>query len=399
MKQIVERIEQWVQEGAIAGGALSIRQDDRILFHQCFGRSCIADNSPITNRSIFRLMSMSKIITAVGVMKLVETGKVHLDDPVSLYLPAFRQPRVVQDERYAFHAELDGLQLVRLLADFTLDGVRTAPAQREITLRDLLTHSSGLQQGMVGLLASMKDQRIHQTLAAEVEQYASFPLDFQPGTDTGYSPLAGFDTLLRVCEVVSGQAADAYLREAVFEPLGMRDTGFFLNAEQQTRLVHVYKRGTSGLVDVTSTPEDMDGMLHRGPRMTSGAGGLYATLTDYERLLRMLCNEGELEHVRVLAPETVRLIRSEGPASHLEPEPGQVWGLGVRIVQHPEQTRAHATPDTYGWSGAFGTHCFISPADRLTCIWCENRSDAGGSGSEISMEIERLVFSAIKARL
>ena len=127
-----------------------------------------------------------------------------------------------------------------------------------------------------------------------------------------------------------------------------------------------------------------------------GSGGLYSTLEDYERFTRMLCFNGELDGVRILKKETVELMRTEAPFKHLEAEPGQVWGLGVRIRKDNKKGGFIATEGTYGWSGAFGTHFFISPSDNLEAVWLTNVSNAGGSGSKISKEIEKLVFESFR---
>ena len=392
MNAIIRQVETWLDQGEIAGASLMIRKNGNIVMDGHLGYADLDRKIPVTRRSIYRMMSMSKVITAVGVMKLVEDGKVSLDEPVSKYIPAFAHPRVVQDERYVYDPSMSKLRMATLVAGFRLDRIQTVPAEREIIIRDLLTHSSGLEQGVAGFIASLKNHSINESLAAEIQKYAAYPLDFQPGTATSYSPIAGFDILLRICEIVSGKRADTYLKESIFDPLEMKDTVFSLSEEQRARLVHVYKKNDRVLEDVTGTRDDMDGMLHRGEHMVSGSGGIYATCQDYECFAHMLCNEGVLGKERILKPETVRLICSEGAINHLEPEPGMVWGLGVRIRQRPELTGSNATPGTYGWSGAFGTHFFISPADHLDAVWCTNRADAGGSGFPISKKIEQLVF-------
>ena len=194
-------------------------------------------------------------------------------------------------------------------------------------------------------------------------------------------------------EVVSGMDAAEYFQREIFEPLGMTDSSFWPTEAQKARLVHAYKRKKGKLVDVTGTKEDMDGMLHRGPGYIAGCGGLFSTLTDYDRFVQMLANGGTYRGKVILKPETVERMHTEAPAMHLEPDPGQVWGLGVKIRQDPEKGKLPVTAGTYGWSGAFGTHFFISPADKLSCVWVTNRTDLGGSGSYISAKIEELVFA------
>ena len=236
------------------------------------------------------------------------------------------------------------------------------------------------------------DRSKRESLAALEKQYSTMPLDFQPGKGSGYSPLAGFDLLARVVEVVSGMPFDEYLQKNLFAPLDMHDTAFRLNSEQTARLVHVYKREKGALKDVTGTSEDMDSLLRRGSHYTAGCGGLFSTLHDYDRFANMLLNGGRLDDVCILQPETVRLMEQEGSRSYPEPDPGCVWGLGMKIRKDPQKAKSACTEGTFGWSGAFGTHFFISPQDHLSAVWMMNRSDIDGASSYISKKIEELVF-------
>lgn len=392
IEDINSTMEHYIANQEIAGGALIVRKKDKIVFQNKWGFANIASRKPVEFDSIFRMMSMTKCVIAVGVMILIEKGKLDLDDPVSKFIPSFQNMRVANDKRYQFTEDMKMADVLRKLLFFQMRKVKTIPAQREITIRDLLSHSSGLEQGIVGLLAMTKDRGIRKTLALQAEKYANYALDFQPGTGTGYSPLASFDILTYIIEIVSGQEAAEFIQNEIFEPLEMKNTTFWPDAEQQTRLVSVYKRSKGKLKDVTNTKEDLDGMLHRGKGYISGSGGLFSTLTDYEHFVWMLCNGGSYNGIRLLKPETVVLMQKEAPAVHLEPEPGFVWGLGVKIRQDPTKYDSSVTEGTYGWSGAFGTHFFISPKDNLDCVWLVNRSDLNGAGSYISKKVEELVF-------
>ena len=189
MNTIIRQIEAWLDQGEIAGASLIIRKNGNIIMDGHFGYADLDRKIPVTRHSIYRMMSMSKVITAVGVMKLVEDGKISLEDPVSKYIPAFAQPRVVQDERYVYDPKMSKLRMAALVAGFRLDRVKTVPAEREITIRDLLTHSSGLEQGVAGFIASLKNHNVNESLAAEIQKYAAYPLDFQPGTEQRYLPM------------------------------------------------------------------------------------------------------------------------------------------------------------------------------------------------------------------
>lgn len=298
----------------------------------------------------------------------------------------------MDDERYVFEPEkLKKLPL--MLLTFRMDKVKSKPAQREITIRDLLSHSSGLQQGLVGLLAMTKEIREYKTLREHVLHYTKHCLDFEPGTGTGYSPLAGFDILGYVVSVVSGRSLAEFIEEEICVPLHMKDTTFFLSEEQKPRLVDVYKRKNNQLIKVTGTKDDMAGFMHEKEIcFEHGCGGLFSTLDDYANFGEMLLGNGNFRGGQLLKPETVELMHTEAPMQHLEPEPGFVWGLGMKIRQDPKKANVSATEGTYGWSGAFGTHFLISPKDDLEVVFMMNRSDIGGSGSYISAKVEELVF-------
>ena len=397
-------IKRYLENSELSCGALIVYKNRDTVYKNKWGYSDLAAKKAVAYNSIYRMMSMTKPVTAAAVMKLAEQGDISLDAPVSQYIPAFHDMSVYVNEvpletlaalnpdRKGSESGFDPASLAPILAAIQEGHYHTAPAIREITIRDLLTHSSGLEQGVYGFVKMLLATEKRATLATVAEMYSHYPLDFQPGTATNYSPLAGFDILARIVEIIEATPFDQYLKREIFDPLKMKDSTFHLSPEQEGRLVRVYMRKNGILNDVTGTKDDMDGMIHRGPDYICASGGLYATVEDYERFARMLLNEGSLDGVQILEPETVRLMRSEGAYAHLETEPGFVWGLGMKICQEPEHGVNPCTAGTYGWSGAFGTHFFISPADRMEAVWVTNRSDLGGSGSYISREIERLVF-------
>ena len=394
MSNIIDStIQSYVKNAELSGAALMVRKGGKVVYHNKWGWTDIADQTPITDASVFRMMSMTKPVTAVGILKLMEKGLLSLDDPITKFLPLFQNMQVSIDKRYEFRPGMNPLSLLPKMLFFRMGNVKTEPATRDITIRDLLSHSSGLAQGIVGLLAMRKDKSIKKSLAQQADVLSQYVLDFQPGTGTGYSPLAGFDMLTRILEVASGMDADAYFRKEIFDPLGMADSFFWPNDTQKQHIVKCYKRKKNRLVDVTGTKDDMYGILACEAGYIAGCGGLFSTLADYDRFAQMLANGGTLDGVTILKPETVELMHTEAPEKHLEPDPGQVWGLGVKIRQDPAKGNLPVTAGTYGWSGAFGTHFFISPKDDLSCVWMTNRTDLGGSGSYISAKIEELVFS------
>ena len=392
ISKIDSQMAEYIDNGDISGAALLIRRGNEILYKNMWGYANTEKGILIQENSIYRMMSMTKIITAVAVMICMERGLLKIDDPVSAYIPEFHNMKVSHDPRYVYE-EAKMKRLPLMLLTFKMSKVKTTDAEREITIRDLLSHSSGLQQGLVGLLDMLKNKEQHSTLKDEVLHYSRNVLDFQPGTGTGYSPLAGFDILGYIVSIVSGKSLNDFVQDEICHPLDMMDTTFFLNNEQKTRLVSVYKRKAGKLVNVTGTKDDVAGFFHSSSlNYEHGCGGIYSTLMDYDKFGYMLLNNGSYKGIELLRPDTVELMHTEAPAMHLEPEPGFVWGLGVKIRQNPDLSECKATKGTYGWSGAFGTHFFISPEDNLEVVFMTNRSDLNGSGSYISAKIEEMVF-------
>lgn len=374
----------YIANGEMAGGALIVRKNDEIVFDGKWGYADVEKQSPVTDDTVFRMASMTKIVTTVAIMKLIEEGKLGLDDPISKYLPQFADMRVCADKRYEWGPGMSKLSMLTSFLFFRMDKVKTVSAHREVTIRDLLSHASGLQQGVVGMIAMLKHSK-KDTLAERINAYSRYALDFQPGTATGYSPCAAFDILGYLLSVITGKdAKDAY-RELVFEPLGMTSATFKL--DDMTNLAKTYTREKEKLVDITGSSKDIEGIIRIEPdtEYVAGSAGMYCTVKDYEKLGRMLCNDGD----GFLRPETVKLMATEAQEKHMEPNPGQVWGLGVRIRQQDE----FCTPGTYGWSGALGTHFFVSPEDKLEVVFATHRSDLNGSNSYISRKVEELVFS------
>ena len=387
IRELNRVMEAYIANAEMAGGALIVRKNDEVVFDGKWGYEDIANKKPITDATVFRMASMTKVVTAVGIMKLIEEGKIDLNDPVSMYLPAFKDMPVCDDERYQWKPGMKMSDLLPKILFFRMDKVKTVPADREVTIRDLLSHASGLQQGVAGMIAMMKHSK-KDTLEQRIEAYSHYVLDFQPGTGSGYSPCASFDILGYLIAEITGQEINTAYQELIFQPLGMASATFRL--KDKTNLARTYTRKNDKLVDITGTSKDLDGIIRQKPGSgyVAGCGGLYCTLKDYEKMVRMLCNEGN----GYLKPETVRLMHTEAQKIHLEPEPGYTWGLGVKIRQDPVKGDSACTAGTYGWSGALGTHFFVSPEDKLEAVFATHRADLNGSGSYISKKVEELVF-------
>lgn len=395
---IDETMKNYVKNGEMAGAVLYVHQNGTTIYQNKWGSADVHGKVPVGYATtIFRMASLSKVITAVGILKLIEQGRLGLDDKVSAYLPQFSSPRVVDDARFEGMEALKKYYIQKEPAP--LESVKTKPAERELTVRDLLTHSSGLEMGTYGFLSRSVNAGEEDTLKERAGQFAKTALDFQPGTGTGYSPTANFDVLARIIEVITGMEFYEFMKQEIFIPLDMQDIVYHLPKEQESRLAALYKKVDGKPVDVSGGSEDLLVIGSIGPRLQSGSAGVLCTAQDFDHMTQMLANEGEYKGQQILKPETVRMLYTETAYEHLEPEPGMEWGLGVKVRRDPVKAGSFAPAGSYGWSGAYGTHMVISPRNGLSFTFIMNRADIGGSGSYISRKVEELVFDIFKDSL
>jgi CubicO group peptidase (beta-lactamase class C family) len=246
-------------------------------------------------------------------------------------------------------------------------------ASRPITIRDLLTHTSGLasggagsrEAGRIGARDATKD-----TLATHIPRFGTAPLDFQPGTAWRYSALAGIDTLGRVVEVASGLTFDQFLKQRIFDPLGMKDTSFYPDGARMPRVATLYRRQADrpGVLERQDTPDWLSKTLF------SGGGGLWSTAEDYLQFAQMLVNGGQLNGKRLLSPRTIELMAANHVGDlYAESTPagtrrGMGFGLTVEVVVDPVRANRRQSPGSFGWDGAFGTHFWVDPKEQLTGI-------------------------------
>lgn len=366
-------VQRFVASGQVANAVTLVIRDGKVVHQGVHGSFDPIAQTPMRADALFRLASESKPITAVAVLTLVEQGLVRLSDPVSRFIPEFRGARVaVSRPGVAPFVPLPpGASLAgpRPEADFV-------PAAREITVRDLLTHTSGLGSGGLGALHSTDIQRQPgEKLAEFIARQAKAPLDFQPGTRWAYSVAAGFETLGRIVEVASGKPFDDYLREHVFVPLDMRDTGFVVPASQQARLPAMYRRTPEGRWEPTQPPPTFLSDVY-----FSGATGLISTARDYARFEQMLLNGGELDGVRLLAPRTVELMRANhvGDLFHgmRGNEDGMGFGLGVAVTLDETKAVWRRSAGSAGWYGAFGTMVWHDPREGIVAVLATQQSSA-----------------------
>ena len=370
LDRIHDAVQRHLAAGSISGAVTLVARHGKIAHLEAHGLLDIESKRAMPKDGVFRLASMSKPITAVAVMMMVEEGKVRLSDPVSRFIPEFKSMKVAVAKP---NARGGGAAPASPGGPGGRGGpppeVDLVSATREITIRDLLTHGSGLMSNGLGnaTAGAAATRGPDDTLATYIPKLGAVALDFQPGTLWRYSGLAGFDVLSRVVEIASGKPYDQFLRERLFDPLGMKDTGFALTPAIQPRLVTLYRRGQNGLERVP----DQSGLS--SATYFSGAGGLVSTAEDYAQFATMLVNGGELNGRRYLGPRTIELMASNhtgemaGGQMGMSPK-GIGFGLGVQVVEDPVAADRRVSKGAWGWAGAYGTNVHIEPAADMVQI-------------------------------
>ena len=370
LDRIHDAVQRHIDAGSISGAVTLVARHGKIAHLEAHGLMDIESKRAMPKDGVFRLASMSKPITAVAVMMMVEEGKVRLSDPVSRFIPEFKSMKVAVAKP---NARGGGAAPASPGGPGGRGGpppeVDLVSATREITIRDLLTHGSGLMSNGLGnaTAGAAATRGADDTLATYIPKLGAVALDFQPGTLWRYSGLAGFDVLSRVVEIASGKPYDQFLRERLFDPLGMKDTGFALTPAIQPRLVTLYRRGQNGLERVP----DQSGLS--SATYFSGAGGLVSTAEDYAQFATMLVNGGELNGRRYLGPRTIELMASNhtgemaGGQMGMSPK-GIGFGLGVQVVEDPVAADRRVSKGAWGWAGAYGTNVHIEPAADMVQI-------------------------------
>ncbi len=358
LERIGEAMQRHIGAANISGAVTLVSRNGKIVHFEAHGLMEIETKKPMVRDAVFRLASMSKPVTGVAVLMLVEEGKIRLSDPLSRFIPEFKDAKVavVRDSGRPSAPNAE--------AEFY-----TIPASREITIRDLLTHTSGLLSGGPGARQAQRiaPRRPDDTLATYIPRLAGVPLDFQPGSQWNYSPGAAFDTLGRVVEIASGLSFDQFLKQRIFDPLGMKDTGFVLSEAASARRVTLYRRSPDGL----RRPDNPNPLA--SATYFSGAGGLSSTAEDYLQFAQMLVNGGQLNGVRLLGPRTVELMDSNHVGDMFNgklgrPAAGMGFGLSVAVIQDPVQAGLRLSKGSFGWDGAFGTQVWVDPKEKLVSI-------------------------------
>ncbi|MDX2032148.1 MAG: serine hydrolase domain-containing protein [Blastocatellia bacterium] len=349
-----------VRDGKIPGVVALVARRGKIVYHKAFGMADNEANRALKRDDIFRIASQSKAITATAVMTLWEEGRFQLDDPISKWIPEFKSPQVFKSYNEA-------------------DGAWTGePAKREITIRHLLTHTSGIGYGVIdgdprfkkiyekaGITDLFTTEKV--TIGESVRKLAKLPLHHHPGEKYTYSE--GLDVLGYFIEIVSGMPFDQYLQKRIFDPLGMKDTGFYLPAEKAGRLVAVQKPENGRWIRYPVTFYDPDYPIKGAKSFFSGGAGLSSTARDYATFLQMYLNGGELNGARILSRTTVETIMREQVARELWGGGNKYYGLAFGVVTEKGQARGgDGSPGTFDWGGYFNTQYFADPKENVIGI-------------------------------
>lgn len=384
LAKIDEMCQEWISDGTLPGMVVLVARKGEIVFHEAYGMADAAAGVPMQKDAIFRIASQTKAITATAVMMLWEEGKFGLDDPISNYIPEFKNPQVLE----SFNP-----------SDSSFTG---RPAKREITIRHLLTHTSGVGYGMID--GDDRFRKMYQkagvtdlfttepvTIGESARKLAQLPLHHDPGEKFTYSE--GLDILAYFVEIISGMPFDQFLRQRLLDPLGMDDTWFYLPAEKANRLVAIQTKNEGSWVPYPDTFYDTDYPVTGAKTFFSGGAGLSSTALDYAKFLQMYLNGGILNGNRILSPSTIRTIMANSFDN--------VWSSGTNhygLVFEVNNEKAViegglGNEGTFSWGGYFNTNYFADPLDQVIGIVLKQTR---GIPAEPSKNLlKRMIFSSV----
>jgi CubicO group peptidase (beta-lactamase class C family) len=353
-------VKQYVDSQWIAGATIIAARNGQIVYQKAIGYADVSKKTPLTNESIFRIASQTKAITSVAVMMLFEEGKFLLDDPISRYIQAFAKPQVLDK----FNA-----------AD---SSYTTVPAKGEITIRQLLTHTSGISYAQIGTKEAnaiygkanitagigVENGRL---LGPDMLKLAKLPLMHQPGEKFTYG--LNTDVLGYLVEVVSGQPLDKFFRERILDPLGMNDTWFYLPASKHNRLVTLHTEDSLKKVSVAGESLNRNGAwISNYPNMAgtyfSGGAGLSSTAYDYAIFMEMMRNGGIYKGKRILSKNSVDMM-TQNQIGNVDRGPNEKFGLGFGIITEQGSSRLGLSTGSYSWGGAFSSTYWIDPKEKI----------------------------------
>ena len=385
ISRIDKVMETHVAQQKIAGGVTLLARHGKIAHLGVYGMMDVEAGKPMTPDTIFRIASMTKPITSVAVMMLYEEGHFRLNEPVSRFIPAFKEMLVLPPESDE-------------------DSTQSVPATQQITIWNLLTHTAGLTyhwNNRLGPQYTAADithglLQDESTLEEKMKVLATIPLLHQPGAEFEYG--LSIDVLGYLVEVVSGMSLNEFFSERIFKPLGMKDTHFFIPEAKRERLATVYERTKDGPITRKSQEPTVDGSLiystdypYNGPRTYfSGGGGLVSTAPDYVRFAQMMLNGGKFNGVRLLSRKTVELMTTDQLAN-MDVNSG--FGLGFGVVRDESDLNEIGSVGRYGWGGFFFTNFFIDPQEQMIGISMCQLHPSGGL--DLGEKIRILCYQAI----
>jgi len=376
-------LQEYTSKNLVPGAIAYIVRDGKVVYNKAFGVDDVAAKTPLQRDAIMRIASQTKAITSVGVMMLYEEGRFLLDDPISKYIPAFANPNVL-----ATFNEKD--------SSYT-----TVPAKREVTIRQLLTHTSGIGYAVIG---SKEIKAIYAkahvpsgigtpggSLATAMQALGPLPLVHQPGERFTYG--LSVDVLGYLIEVLSGQSLDDYFRQRIFEPLGMKDTYFYLPAAKQARLATLYSEDATRHTIKMGMRESMmpDSPKAKGTYFSGGAG-LSSTIQDYAIFLQMMLNGGEYNGRRLLGPATVRMM-TINQIGEVEQGGGNKFGLGFSVITPKTTGKLGESEGSFEWGGIFGTTYWVDPKEGIVALLYTQKYP--NSNSDLQDKFRTLVYQAL----
>lgn len=382
LARIHEMVQRHIDAHDIAGAVTLVARNGKVVHFEAHGLADVEAKRPMSKDSLFWIMSMTKPVVGTSVLMMMEEGKLRLTDPVSRFIPEFKGMKVavMEDRPVGTPAPAPG----------TPPLFYTVPATREITIQDLLTHVSGLNSSGPASTAEVAKIALKagESLADYIPRLGTTPLDFQPGTRWQYSPTAAFDTLERVVEVVSGEPFDRFARERIFDPLGMKDTGYRPSPEQLSRIATQYRGADCVRTRVDNKPIWMNSATY-----LSGGGGLESSAEDYLQFAQMLANRGELNGKRLLGPKTVELMSSVFVPDTLPGRAkGRGFGLSVQVISDHIAANTPISDGSFGWDGAFGTHFWVDPKEKIVGLFMIQASRPNRS---MNPDFENAVMQAL----
>ena len=366
-ENIESRMASDLAENNVSGVSLLVKQNGEEVYRNHFGTVSPDCDKVVGEGVIFRLASMTKPITGVAMMTLVDRGLISLDDPVSKYYPALAKPYMMKE-----------------------DGV-AIPVDTTITVEHLLTHSSGIGSGNAWKYSPRPiTEEDKQNVEAFTSAIAEQPISFVPGTKAEYSPVAAFSLMTGIVQQVTGRDYEEFLHNEIFVPCGMKDTTFVPTADQWARLITMHNKVDGQSVAVKTR----EGYIFGGIPVTNylGGAGLVSTLEDYSHFTSLLMNGGVYGGKRILSEESFRSMCTPR-IGEKKRNSMRYWGLSVRVIT-TEEYRVLPV-GTFGWSGAYGTHFWIDPVNRIEAIYMKNSAFDGGSGAVTAANFEKDVFAAL----